>query len=144
MRSGSGASAPRERVPLSPFGTLGVGGLARWFVPAEDANDVAAAHRWCEEQGVPWFVLGGGSNVVIADEGFDGLVLQIAIHGVSITQKSGDTIVKAGAGEEWDALVEAVVALGLSNVECTYGIPGKTQRIYLYDRNQFQKNMQSK
>jgi UDP-N-acetylmuramate dehydrogenase len=51
-------------------------------------------------------------------------VLQIAIHGVSITQKSGDTIVKAGAGEEWDALVEAVVARGLAGVECLSGIPG--------------------
>jgi UDP-N-acetylmuramate dehydrogenase len=91
---------------------------------AEDARDVVAAHRWCEEQGVSWFVLGGGSNVVVADEGFDGLVMQIGIHGVSITQKSGDTFVKAGAGEEWDALVETMVARGLAGVECLSGIPG--------------------
>ena len=77
-----------------------VGGAARWFVRADDAQDVAAAHGWCEEQGIPWFVLGGGSNVVIADQGFDGLVLQIAIEGISITRDAGDTLVRAGAGEE--------------------------------------------
>jgi UDP-N-acetylmuramate dehydrogenase len=111
-------------VPLSPLGTLGVGGAARWFVRAEDAQDVAAAHRWCEDSGVPWFVLGGGSNVVIADEGVDALVLQIGMQGVSISGDSGDTLVRAGAGEGWDALVQTLVARGLAGVECLSGIPG--------------------
>ena len=70
------------------------------------------------------FVLGGGSNLVIADEGFDGLVLQIGIDGISITRDSGDTLVRAGAGEPWDGLVETVVARGLAGVECLSGIPG--------------------
>jgi UDP-N-acetylmuramate dehydrogenase len=124
LLSDSGELTPRATVPLSSLGTLGVGGPAQWFACAEHAQDVAAAHRWCEKQGLPWFVLGGGSNVVIADAGVNGLVLQIAIQGVSIAQESGDTIVTAGAGESWDALVHTVVARGLAGVECLSGIPG--------------------
>jgi len=115
---------PRERVPLEPLGTLGVGGAARWFVRATRAEDVAPAHRWCEERRVPMFVLGGGSNLVIADQGFDGLVLQIGLLGTTMTAASGDTLVTAGAGETWDGLVHAVVARGLAGVECLSGIPG--------------------
>ena len=70
MRS-SKVLAPRAEVPLASLGTLGVGGAARWFIRAEHADDVAAARTWCEEQKIPWFVLGGGSNVVISDAGFD-------------------------------------------------------------------------
>lgn len=115
---------PRAGVPLAPLGTLGVGGAARWFVRADDAEDVAAAHRWCTEQGIPWLVLGGGSNLVIADEGFDGLVLQIGIAGTSISRDADDTLATAGAGEGWDGLVETLVARGLAGLECLSGIPG--------------------
>jgi UDP-N-acetylmuramate dehydrogenase len=116
--------APREDVPLQPFTTLGVGGAARWFVTATHMEEVAAAHRWSEERRVRMFVLGGGSNVVIADEGFDGLVLQIALRGVDFTQRLGQTFVAAGAGESWDALVQAIVSRGLAGLECLSGIPG--------------------
>jgi UDP-N-acetylmuramate dehydrogenase len=70
------------------------------------------------------FVLGGGSNVVIGDEGFSGLVLQIALMGVTITSEADGTRVMAGAGEPWDGLVRAMVDHGLSGVECLSGIPG--------------------
>ena len=116
--------APRANVSLAPLGTLGVGGIARWFVRAERAEDVAAARRWCIEQNIPWFVLGGGSNVVIADTGFDGLVLQIGIMGTSTSRVGEDVLITAGAGESWDGLVEAIVARGLAGVECLSGIPG--------------------
>jgi UDP-N-acetylmuramate dehydrogenase len=124
LPSSSASFIPRGDVPLAPFGTLGVGGTARWFLRAEHADDVAAARRWCDEQGIPWFVLGGGSNVVIADAGFDGLVLQIGIRGISTMQEAGDTLVTAGAGESWDALVDMLVGRGLAGVECLSGIPG--------------------
>jgi UDP-N-acetylmuramate dehydrogenase len=120
----SDALAPRANVALAPLGTLGVGGAARWFIRAESAQDVAAARRWCEERIVPWFVLGGGSNVVIADSGFDGLVLHVAITGRSTTNEGDDSVVTAGAGENWDGLVESLVARGLAGVECLSGIPG--------------------
>ena len=115
---------PLEGVPLHPFSTLGVGGAARWFVRAERIEDVSAAHHWCAARNVPLFVLGGGSNVVIADEGFAGLVLQMAVMGVTVATRSGSAFVTAGAGECWDRLVESVVGQGLSGVECLSGIPG--------------------
>jgi UDP-N-acetylmuramate dehydrogenase len=111
-------------VALAPLSTLGVGGAARWFVRAESAEDVAGARRWCDEQGIPWFVLGGGSNVVIADSGFDGLVLQIGIMGTSAARDGDDSLIAAGAGERWDDLVAASVGRGLAGLECLSGIPG--------------------
>jgi UDP-N-acetylmuramate dehydrogenase len=120
----SDALGARANVALAPLGTLGVGGAARWFIRAESAEDVAAARLWCEERNVPWFVLGGGSNVVIADSGYDGLVLHMAITGRSTTNEGEDSLVTAGAGENWDALVELMVARGLAGVECLSGIPG--------------------
>jgi UDP-N-acetylmuramate dehydrogenase len=115
---------PREQVLLQPFSTIGVGGPARWFVTATHMEEVAAAHRWSEERRVRMFVLGGGSNLVIADEGFDGLVLQIALRGVDFTERFGQTFVAAGAGESWDAFVQTLVTRGLAGVECLSGIPG--------------------
>ena len=124
MPSGKSELLPRIGVPLASLGTLGVGGAARYFVRADGADDVAAAHRWCNEQGIAWFVLGGGSNVIIADEGFDGLVLQIGILATSIAKDSDDTLVTAGAGEGWDTLVQRLVSRELAGVECLSGIPG--------------------
>lgn len=125
MPSGS-AIAPREYVALQPFSTLGVGGPARWFITAERMEDIAVAHRWAEERRVPIFVLGGGSNLVIADEGFHGLVIHIALLGVDQTPRprSGDTLIAAGAGEPWDRLVEMTVTSGLAGIECLSGVPG--------------------
>jgi UDP-N-acetylmuramate dehydrogenase len=124
LPSGDGSLLPRERVPLKSLGTLGVGGPARWFFRAERAEDVAAAHCWCDERREPMFVLGGGSNLVVSDEGVAGLALQIGLRGTTFTETSGVTLVTAGAGESWDALVSAIVARGLAGVECLSGIPG--------------------
>ncbi len=111
-------------MPLAPFSTLGVGGAARWFARAESVADVAAAHEWCAERNSPLFVLGGGSNLVIADEGVGGLVLQIAMQGTHLASIDDDTFVTAAAGESWDELVADVVDQGLAGVECLSGIPG--------------------
>ena len=115
---------PQAHVPLAPMTTLGVGGHARWFMRATTVEDVAAARRWCGDTGVPLFVLGGGTNVVVADGGVDGLVLQIAIRGVDFSPRGGKTALRLGAGEPWDAAVAAVVSRGLAGVECLSGIPG--------------------
>lgn len=114
----------REHVPLHSLCTLGVGGAARWYARADRSENVRAIHQWCVEHDIPLFVLGGGSNLVISDEGVDGLVLSMAMTGITMTKASGSTIVSAGAGESWDQLVESVVAQGLSGVECLSGIPG--------------------
>ena len=115
---------PEQGVPLAPLSTLGVGGAARWFARATSVSDVIAAHGWAAARGASLFVLGGGSNLVIADEGFDGLVLHVALSGVKAAVEGEDTIVSAGAGEPWDPLVDLTVSRGLAGIECLSGIPG--------------------
>jgi UDP-N-acetylmuramate dehydrogenase len=115
---------PQRGVSLAPLTTLAVGGGAAWFVRATSVADIAAAHRWAEERMVPLFVLGGGSNLVIADRGFDGLVVQVGIAGTRFEPAHGETLLTAGAGEPWDPLVEAAVARGLAGLESLSGIPG--------------------
>ena len=115
---------PQADVPIAPMTTLGVGGSARWFVRATTVEEVAAAHKWCGDAGLPLYVLGGGSNVVVADRGVDGLVLQMAIRGVDVYPSEGMTALRIGAGEPWDDVVATVVSRGLAGLECLSGIPG--------------------
>jgi UDP-N-acetylmuramate dehydrogenase len=110
--------------PLAALTTLGVGGDARWLLHATSADEVIRAHRWCESAAVPLFVMGGGSNLVIADEGFDGLVVRVDVRGRIFATEGTDTRVTAGAGEPWDAVVSDCVERGLAGLECLSGIPG--------------------
>jgi len=112
---------PADNVSLAPFTTLGVGGPARWFARAASVEDLVAASRWRD---APLFVLGGGSNLVVSDEGFDGVVVLIAIQGIVTTAAGPDTRVSAGAGESWDGFVSFAVKHGLAGIECLSGIPG--------------------
>jgi len=111
-------------VSLAPFCSLGVGGAARWWARATRVDDVAAAHAWCADRGAALVVLGGGTNVVVADEGVDGLVLAVAPRGVTIADQREAVTVTAAAGEPWDEVVAAVVARGGAGLECLSGIPG--------------------
>jgi UDP-N-acetylmuramate dehydrogenase len=111
----------REDVALAPFTTLGIGGPARFFAVANAEEDVAAAVVWARERGVELFVLGGGSNLLVRDSGFDGLVLQIGVGGI---ESCGEGCLSAGAGESWDGFVDYAIGLGLAGVECLAGIPG--------------------
>ena len=124
MRSSEPLPGVREAAPLAPMTTLGIGGPARWLLRAQTAEDVDRAHRWSQANRVPLFVLGGGSNLVIADEGFDGLVVHVDVRGRAHTNVGGDTLVTAGAGEPWDETVADCVASGLAGLECLSGIPG--------------------
>ena len=101
-----------------------MGGTARWFVRAETVDDVTAAHCWCRERGISLFVLGAGSNLVVADEGVDGLVLQVALRGVDFAGSGDEVRLRARGGEPWDDLVSEVVSRGLAGFECLSGIPG--------------------
>lgn len=114
----------REQVPLAPYTTIELGGPARYFAECRTADDVRAALRFARERGVPAYVLGGGSNVIFADEGFDGLVAHVTPGGVTFRDEGDATLVTAGAGIVWDDLVARVVARGLSGIECLSGIPG--------------------
>lgn len=123
----------RENVSLAPLTTLKIGGPARFFITAERDEDVAAAFEYADSNDLEVFVLGGGSNVLVADGGFDGLVLQIALKGIDIkrvpeerspTDARETAIVIAAAGEDWDPIVAACVSKGLAGLECLSGIPG--------------------
>ena len=114
----------RENVPLAPLTTLGVGGPARYFVEARNEAEVLEAVEFARPRDLPLFVLGGGSNVVVADTGFPGLVLKVAIAGVSHSRQPDRVLFTAGAGHDWDALVEQSVQLNCAGLECLSGIPG--------------------
>lgn len=111
-------------VGLAPFTTLGIGGEARWFVRVTTVKEMAAADAWCRERSLSLFVLGGGSNLVVSDGGYDGLVMQVAIRGIAFSARDGQTVIRAGAGEPWDDVVAAAVSRGLAGLECLSGIPG--------------------
>ena len=115
---------PRERVPLGPLTTLGVGGEARFVVDGEDEPTIVEALRWARTEGVPTRVLGGGSNVVVPDEGFDGLVLRVLTRGTLFTRFASEVTLEARAGEPWDALVMESVRRECQGLECLSGIPG--------------------
>ncbi|RRA50301.1 UDP-N-acetylmuramate dehydrogenase [Acidipila sp. EB88] len=124
---GAGPGFPlREQVLLAPYTTFGIGGPARWFASVATEQQLAAACQWARRQGLPLFVLGGGSNVLVADSGFAGLVLHIALLGVQTTHDdaAGTTTFAAAAGEDWDALVARSVGAGCAGMECLAGIPG--------------------
>ena len=116
--------SPREGVGLAALTTLGVGGPARWFLTAATADDVREAYTWCRDRGVSVHLLGGGSNVVVADGGIDALVLRVAIKGWAATTGPDELVVEVGAGESWDDTVARLVSDGWSGVECLSGIPG--------------------
>jgi len=118
------ALTPRPDVPLAPYCTLGVGGPARWFLEATDEATVLAARDWARRRGVRVLVLGGGSNVVVPDEGVDALVLRVALRGIAVREGAGAVEVTAAAGEPWDDLVALTVARGWAGLECLSGIPG--------------------
>ncbi len=108
-------------VPLAPLTTLGLGGPAARLVTAYDETEIVDAVR---AAGTTALVLGGGSNVVLPDEGIDGTVVHIASHGVRIDRDGDGVVVEVAAGEDWDALVAQLVADRLAGVEALAGIPG--------------------
>ena len=114
----------REQVMLSGYTTLRLGGPAARFAEADSDDQIVATVRGADRDGEPVLVLGGGSNLVVADEGFPGTVLHLATRGVSLTAGRDEVTLAAAAGEDWDALVERCVAEGLSGIECLSGIPG--------------------
>jgi UDP-N-acetylmuramate dehydrogenase len=113
-----------EHVPLAPYTTFQIGGPARWFAEAASEDDIAAGVTFAGEHQLPLFILGGGSNLLVSDAGFPGLVLRIALHGIASTHKNDQFIVSAAAGEDWDGLVAYAVAANAAGVECLSGIPG--------------------
>ena len=113
-----------QNVPLAPYTTLEVGGPARFFVEARNEAEIVEALSHARARSLPVFVLGGGSNLVVSDAGWAGLVLKIAIGGIRHKEQSGKRVFIAGAGEDWDKLVAYSVEQNCSGIECMSGIPG--------------------
>jgi UDP-N-acetylmuramate dehydrogenase len=117
----------QENVPLAPLTTFRLGGPARFFVEAQSASDVQQAATFAQSRNLPLFVLGGGSNLLVADGGWPGLVLKVAILGIEQrpgTDAEGKIVFDAGAGELWDRFVSQAVMAQCAGVECLSGIPG--------------------
>ncbi len=113
-----------ENVALAPLTTLKVGGPARYFTEPKSVTEVAEAVNFARSRDLPLFVLGGGSNLVVSDAGWPGLVLKLAISGIDEREENGKTMFEVGAGEEWDKFVARAVARNCAGVECLSGIPG--------------------
>jgi UDP-N-acetylmuramate dehydrogenase len=116
-----------ENISLAPLTTIKIGGPARYFVEATNVSEVQEAVTFARTRNLPLFVLGGGSNLVVADAGWPGLTLKIAIQ--SIDQhaghdEDGKVLFDAGAGESWDKFVSHAVMARCAGVECLSGIPG--------------------
>jgi UDP-N-acetylmuramate dehydrogenase len=113
-----------ENVPLAPLTTLSVGGPARYFIEAQAIAEVTQAVDFSRSKSLPLFLLGGGSNLVISDKGWPGLVLKIGITGINHRHGHDEVVFEAGAGEEWDKFVSLAVAHNCAGIECLSGIPG--------------------
>ena len=111
-------------VALSDWCTLEVGGPARWFARAVDESAIQGALAWAKSKRTHVHVLGGGSNVVFADTGFDGLVLQVDVRGISRQSDGKRRLWAVGAGEPWDEFVALTVGEAAAGLECLSGIPG--------------------
>src|SRR6267142_2730457 len=114
----------QENVPLAPLTTLKVGGPARYFVQAHTIAEVSEAVSLARARNLKLFVLGGGSNLVISDAGWPGLVLKIAIPGIEERTQSNKSLFEVGAGEDWDKFVAHAVSRNCAGIECLSGIPG--------------------
>jgi UDP-N-acetylmuramate dehydrogenase len=113
-----------ENKPLAPFTTFGIGGPARWFAEAKSEEDLVEAVERAQGKGIRLFILGGGSNLLVSDAGFDGLVLHIGLMGVVSSCSPGQVLYQVAAGEDWDQFVQRIVDENSAGMECLAGIPG--------------------
>ncbi|KPK17165.1 MAG: hypothetical protein AMJ62_02855 [Myxococcales bacterium SG8_38] len=117
------ALAIQREVPLAPLTTLELGGPAKHFIRAEDEQTLVAALRWAAERELRSTILAGGSNVIVPDRGYDGLVIHMKIGGLDFYEGGA---VQVGAGVPWEAVVDGAVSRGWAGLECLTGIPGST------------------
>ena len=116
-----------ENIPLAPLTTIRIGGPAKYFVEARDVGEVQEAVTFARSRALPLFVLGGGSNLVVSDAGWPGLVLKVAVEGIEQSNQhdeDGNVLFEVGAGVAWDKFVSRAVMARCAGVECLSGIPG--------------------
>ncbi|WP_317891018.1 UDP-N-acetylmuramate dehydrogenase [Edaphobacter bradus] len=121
----SSSIAIQQSIPLAPYTTFRIGGPARYFAEITSEPALLEAIAFAREHNLPIFVLGGGSNLLVSDSGFDGLVLHVALQSPIAPSRSGSHInCTVAAGVEWNAFVLAICEQGISGIECLAGIPG--------------------
>jgi UDP-N-acetylmuramate dehydrogenase len=116
-----------ENIPLAQLTTFKIGGPAKYFVEARNVSEVQEAVTFARSRDLPLFVLGGGSNLLVADAGWPGLVLKVGLQAIdqrSGHDEDGKTLFDVGAGESWDRFVSHAVIARCAGVECLSGIPG--------------------
>ncbi|MDO8231965.1 MAG: UDP-N-acetylmuramate dehydrogenase [bacterium] len=114
----------QKYVPLAPLTTLGVGGSARFFVEVKTEKDIEEAVSYARAHGLAIYPIGAGSNILVPDEGVDGLVMKIAMHDIELHDAADETFLIAGAGARWEDVVNLAVEHGLYGIENLAGIPG--------------------
>ncbi len=114
----------QKDVALAPFTTLKIGGQARYLVKIRNEKELLEGFNFAKENSLEIFILGGGSNVLISDKGFNGLVLHIAFEGIKISKNDEKVILEVGAGVDWDKFVQFCVEKTFAGIECLSGIPG--------------------
>jgi UDP-N-acetylmuramate dehydrogenase len=115
----------QEFIPLASYTTLGVGGPARFFCEVRSETEVEQAAQFARQRNLPFFVLGGGSNLLVSDMGFDGVVMRVGATDSKHECREGDSVLlEVGAGENWDDIVLDAVDKGYAGIECLAGIPG--------------------
>jgi len=114
-------------VLLADYTTMKIGGVARFMAEVLTPTDVATICKNAKSQTLPIFVIGGGSNLIAHDEGFNGVIIHIGIPGFEIvSDDDNSTTIRIGAGENWDSIVKRSTDMNLSGVEAMSGIPGTT------------------
>lgn len=112
-------------IPLKNYTTMRLGGHARFMTDVHSVEEVQAVCKRAAAQGLKQFILGGGSNTIVPDEGFDGIVIRNRIMGFQVVQDTPrEVTIKIGAGEAWDSVVKRCVDMRLSGIECLSAIPG--------------------
>ncbi|TGL24003.1 UDP-N-acetylmuramate dehydrogenase [Leptospira yanagawae] len=115
----------QNNVPLAPLTTFRLGGQAKFLIIIKTIEDLKNAIQFCRTESHPFLILGGGSNTIFRDSGFEGVVLLIQIPGIRcLNANDKEVIYEVGAGVIWDHFVEYTVKQGLTGVECLSGIPG--------------------
>ncbi|MBI2484124.1 UDP-N-acetylmuramate dehydrogenase [Candidatus Uhrbacteria bacterium] len=113
-----------EHISLASYTTFRVGGAARFFAVVSTEHELEEALAFAKMNSLPVFILGGGSNIVVSDEGFSGIVIKNEIRGITFKESEEGILCTVGGGENWDAFVSKCVGQGLSGLELLSGIPG--------------------
>ncbi len=114
----------KEHIGLSDYTTLHLGGAARYFCECTSVDELRSALQFAKEKNIRSHILGGGSNTIFYDEGFNGLIIKIGLRGLSFISDGNDILVSAKAGEDWESFVAMSVEKGYAGIECLSGIPG--------------------